>query len=148
MEKYMKFKVGDWVVNKFGDVWHIDSFDKKYYQVSDGKGNYNYFPIAKQDEMCLWSITDAKDGDILAVTMYPEGTWIGIFKEQNGSTFSSYCFVNTKGVFKKGTYGHGNGRAIHPATKEQRDTLFAKMKESGYGFDFEKKELKKFEQNP
>ena len=46
-----RFKVGDWVVNKFGDSWHIDSFDKKNYQVSDGKGNYNYFPISKQDEM-------------------------------------------------------------------------------------------------
>ena len=61
-----KFKVGDWVVNKLGDVWHIDSFDKKNYQVSDGKGNYNYFPISKQDEMHLWTIQDAKDGDILA----------------------------------------------------------------------------------
>ena len=46
-----RFKVGDWVVNKFGDSWHIDSLDKKNYQVSDGKGNYNYFPISKQDEM-------------------------------------------------------------------------------------------------
>ena len=33
-----------------------------------------------------------------------------------------------------------------PATKEQRDTLFAKMKEAGYSFDFEKKELKKLGQ--
>lgn len=28
-----KFKVGDWVVNKFGDSYHIDSLDKKNYQV-------------------------------------------------------------------------------------------------------------------
>lgn len=49
----MKFKVGDRVVNKFGDVWHIDSYDNKNYQVSDGKGNHNYFPIEKQDEMHL-----------------------------------------------------------------------------------------------
>ena len=47
-----KFKVGDWVVNKFGDVWHIDSFDKKNYQVSNGN-EYNYFPISKQNEMHL-----------------------------------------------------------------------------------------------
>ena len=46
-----RFKVGDWVVNKFCDSWHIDGFDKKNYQVSDGKGNNNYFPISKQDEM-------------------------------------------------------------------------------------------------
>jgi hypothetical protein len=59
-----KFKVGDWVVNKFGDVWHIDSFDKKNYQVSNGD-KYNYFPISKQNEMRLWSIQDAKDGNAL-----------------------------------------------------------------------------------
>lgn len=46
-----KFKVGDCVVNKFGDSWHIVSLDKKNYQVSDEKGNYIYFPISKQDEM-------------------------------------------------------------------------------------------------
>ena len=46
-----RFKVGDWVVNKFGDSWHIDSLDKKNYQVSDRKGNYNYFTISRQDEM-------------------------------------------------------------------------------------------------
>ena len=27
-----RFDVGDWVVNKFGDSWHIDSLDKKNYQ--------------------------------------------------------------------------------------------------------------------
>ena len=35
---------------------------------------------------------------------------------------------------------------VYPATKEQRDTLFAKMKEAGYIWDAEKKELKKIEQ--
>lgn len=48
-----KFKVGDRVVNRFGDIWRIDSFDSKNYQVSNG-GKYCYFPIKKQDEMYLW----------------------------------------------------------------------------------------------
>ena len=64
-----KFNVGDWVVNKFGDSWHIDSFDKKNYQVSDEKGNYNYFPISKQDEMHIWTLQDVKDGDVLVTTV-------------------------------------------------------------------------------
>ncbi len=57
----LKFRVGEWVVNKLGDLWHIDSIDKKNYQVSDGKGNYNYFPISKQNEMHLWTIYDIYD---------------------------------------------------------------------------------------
>ena len=40
---------------------------------------------------------------------------------------------------------HGT-HGLHPATKEQRDLLFQKMKESGYEWDAEKKELKKIEQ--
>ena len=31
------FEVGDCVVNKIGDSWHIDSIDNKNYQVSDRK---------------------------------------------------------------------------------------------------------------
>ena len=40
-----------------------------------------------------------------------------------------------------------NGK-IYPATKDQRDLLFQKMKESGYEWNDEKKELKKIEQKP
>lgn len=32
---------------------------------------------------------------------------------------------------------------VHPATKEQRDLLFAKMREAGYEWDVDKKELRK-----
>jgi hypothetical protein len=35
------------------------------------------------------------------------------------------------------------GDAIIPATKEQRDILFSKMKEAGYEWNAKKKELKK-----
>lgn len=138
-----KFKIGDWVVNKFGDSWHIDSLDKKNYQVSDGKGNYNYFPISKQDEMHLWTIQDGKDGDILACNEE-----ILLFKSYSAQgRISLYCWYN----------GHTNNfhgkevidillttrNKVCPATKEQRDTLMKAMNDAGYKWDIEKKELKK-----
>ena len=135
-----KFKVGDWVVNKLGDVWHIDSFDKKNYQVSDGKGNYNYFPISKQDEMHLWTIQDAKDGDILAC----KNGWACIFKRLNDNIFSSHCFMDSEGWFcENGGQAHvlDNSINCHPATKEQRELLFTKLKESGHEWDADKKEI-------
>ena len=140
-----KFKVGDWVVNKLGDSWHIDSFDKKNYQVSDGKGKYNYFPISKQDEMHIWTIKDAKDGDILVAENI-----IFIYKNAFASHIVSCCkLIND--VFEPTvdarTCCEGNPY-VHPASKEQRELLFAKMEEAGYTFDFEKKELKKIEQKP
>ena len=36
---------------------------------------------------------------------------------------------------------------VKPATKEQRDLLFSKMKEAGYEWDSEKKELKMITSN-
>ena len=137
-----KFKVGDWVVNKFGDSWHIDSFDKKNYQVSDGKGNYNYFPISKQDEMHIWTIQDAKDGDVLftsSTASYETFIFKSIDEKGNAECYFAY---DSEDGFREGEY-HFIGRATNckPATKEQRDLLFQKMKESGYEWDADKKEL-------
>ena len=145
-----KFKVGDWAVNKFGDSWHIDSFDKKNYQVSDGKGNYNYFPISKQDEMHLWTIQDAKDGDVLCC----KSGWTCIFKavDNHTNTFSSYCFMDSdKCFFNSGSESHTldknfikvyNGE-IHHATKEKCYTFMKAMNDAGYEWDAKKKKLNK-----
>ena len=138
-----KFNVGDWVVNKFGDSWHIDSLDKKNYQVSDGKGNYNYFPISKQDEMHLLTIQDAKDGDILACNEE-----ILLFKSYSvQERISLYCWYNgqTNNFHNKEVVDVSLNKRnkIFPATKEQRDLLFQKMKEADYEWDADKKELKK-----
>ena len=140
-----KFKIGDWVVNKFGDSWQIDILDKKNYRVSDGKGNYNYFPISKQDEMHLWTIQDVRDGDVI---FYDEG-WICIFKCIHGIWYSSYCFITDDGEFHTGYERHAVDSTIHgnahPATKEQRDALMKAINDAGYEWDSEKKELKKKE---
>jgi len=135
----LKFKAGDWVVHKFGFVWHVDSFDKKNYQVSNGEGDDCYFKISKQDEFHLWTIDDAKDGDVL-VCDSKYGQQIGIVKRYVGKfggcdmCFKTYCFVDWEGNFLVGE--HIGSRDIHPATKEQRVLLFQKMKEAGYEWDY------------
>ena len=145
-----RFKVGDWVANKIGDSWHIDSLDKKNYQVSDGEGNCNYFSISNQDEMHLWTIQDAKDCDVLCC----KSGWTCIFKAINNhtSTFSSYCFMDAdEYFFSVGSESHTldeifikvYNREMYPATKEQRDTFMKAMNDAGYEWDAENKELKK-----
>lgn len=117
-----KFKVGDWVVNKFGQIWHIDSFDKKNYQVSNNIGERSYFSISNQDEMRLWTIDDAKDGDVLAA-----GGCIVMFKEIDGLNIKCY-FTLHLGVYPKFFINTlQNKTAFCPATKELRDILFQKM---------------------
>ena len=138
-----KFKVGDWVVNKFGDSWYIDSLDNKNYQVSDGKGNYNYFPISKQDEMHLWTIQDAKDGDILACNEE-----ILLFKSYSvQERISLYCWYNgqTNNFHNKEVVDVSLNKRnkIFPATKEQRDALMKAMNDGGYKWNTETKTLEK-----
>lgn len=147
-----KFLEGEWVVNKLGDSWHIDSIDTKNYQVSDGKGNYNWFPISKQDEMHLWTINDAKEGDVLCTYECDEPKIVFIIKgtPKKHYALSYYCYYNIMYPHFKYDSERGclapNDEDVKPATKEQRDTLFAKMKDACYDFDFDKKVLKKIEE--
>ena len=138
-----KFKVGDWVVNKFGDLWHIDSLDKKNYQVSNGKGNYNYFPILKHNEMHIWTIQDAKDGDVIQL-----GKVTAIFKKYIGrEKCICYCsFCKNAGFEIPIENGEDNVYGCHnavPVTREQYNILMNAMNNAGYEWDMEKKELKK-----
>jgi len=137
-----KFQNGQWV------VWQNKCYKVNYngcgYELIDQNGLTTSCEYGTIDENAhLWTIEDAKDGDVLAVTMYSKGTWIGIFKNKDGCTFSSHCFVNTEGTFKLGYHNHGNGEAVHPATKEQCDTLERAITNAGYRWDKEKLKLEK-----
>ena len=138
-----KFKVGDWVVTNYGKVNQVVSVDK------DGDGftldDDVYFSGSWCDMYHLWTIQDAKDGDVLAVENI-----VFIYKRVLSSHIVSYCMLINDVFYHfedARTCCEGNTN-VHPANKEQRDLLFQKMKESGYEFDFEKKELKKIEQKP
>jgi hypothetical protein len=91
--------------------------------------------------MKLWTIQDAKDGDVI---FYDEG-WTCIFKCIHGIWYSSHCFITTDGEFHTGYERHVVDSTInaHPATKEQCNFLFQKIKESGYKWNAETKTLEK-----
>ena len=142
-----KFKVGDWVVDDEtpNDVFCVIEVLGEIYKVIDIDGGDYHIPHCKADKQFhLWTLQDAKDGDVLA---FDDNT-IVIFKDlYNATTFHSYCHIED-GLFNVSEDGapHGwEGEGFYPATKEQRDLLFTKMKEAGYEWDSEKKELKKIE---
>jgi hypothetical protein len=95
------------------------------------------------DEECLhlWTIKDAKDGDVLA---WNDSKWVAIFKNiYNEEYFGSYGFIGYSiDAFTSGPSYH-NIEGAHPSTKEERDLLFSKMYEAGYEWDEKKKKLKK-----
>jgi hypothetical protein len=101
----------------------------------------------------LWTIQDAKDGDVLASELCYS---IILYKCIEDGNIQFYCDYDFSDIDMPGDrfsinsgqhYGNvKDSTDFHPATKEQRDLLFQKMKEAGYGWDANKKELKKIEQ--
>ena len=68
-----------------------------------------------------------------------------IYKEPGTKTYYySHCYGSER-FFVELEGGHSI-EGTHPATKEQRETLFKSMTKAGYTFDFNKKELKEVEQ--
>lgn len=153
-----KFKSGDWIIhNKNTELANSlmlvnDKVSGRYLcKYRDGQCSYNIEFIDK--EYRLWTIKDAKDGDVIYSRHNTESfEWIGIFKsldKENKRVFFYGFWHNmtkTFGVCGKEAYVLYDD--FSPATDEQRDLLFQKMKEAGYGWDAEKKELKKIEQKP
>ena len=84
-----------------------------------------------------------KDGDIVSATMYPEGTWIGIFKQYGVNTFESHCSLNTSGEFRNVGLKNHSLKGIHLATVEEKQKLFDAIKANGYNWNAETKTLEK-----
>ena len=84
-----------------------------------------------------------KDGDVVSVTMIPEGIWIGIFKQHEETSFKSYCYLNTCGEFcSTGSKKHSL-KGIHLATEEEKEKLFQAIKDNGYKWNAETKTLER-----
>ena len=136
-----KFNVGDWVTcDKYGakDIDKIVKFDND--KVIFESGEWLYINQLNEDYK-LWTIHDAKPGDVL---VWDNSKCITLFKNiYDKESFNSYGFVGyCTESFESRLYYH-DIEGAHPATKEQRDILFAKMKKAGYEWDTEKKILSK-----
>ena len=144
-----KFQKGNWVIDKQGTVHQIANIIENvtnhtygYDTISYSFGilSYGYFNDNVKD-IRLWNIEDAKDGDVLACY-----DCIVLFKEIDGLNIKCHCayhYMNTPMFFVDTLQ---NKRAFYPATKEECDLLFQKIKEEGYEWDPDKKELHKIEE--
>ena len=143
-----KFKVGDWIICYNHDVDKIVKFDDDKVRFESGEWLY----IHQLNEDCrLWTIQDAKDGDVLVCPKYAGDIIpnIFIFKNIKIKDNGVYCYCSFLKIFATEGYvasADPIDTDFCPATKEQCDFIFQKMKETGYEWDAEKKELKKIEQ--
>ena len=123
-----KFKVGDWIVNNQTSdtylvkeirddeycLWQLDAIIEGYLRIIDVDTEYH-----------LWTIKDAKDGDVL-YSLEHNLLWIYRDKEQYHAAINlNYAnFVSFDGDIVIPS-------DVQPATKKQRELLFKKMKGTG-----------------
>ena len=142
-----KFKVGDWVVLEDSlSIYKIVKVCKSWYEVISNNDGMQYsIGFGDEDDCRLWTIKDARDGDVLA----SDNGIIILVKESRNSSWgyrlSYHCAVLHDGIFEDREF-HVESERFFPATKEQRDILFQKIKEAGYKWDNNKKELIRYKQ--
>ena len=153
-----KFQVGQYITDGH-DSGQIIEVSCHCYKILDFTGNTNIIiPFTLQDNYHLWTIQDAKDGDVLALSwMEDENLFekIVIFKKYHNEgvngLYSMPCvegygntFMNGKMLFTDEEvpyYSKTWTCNLQPATKEQRDRLFQRIKEAGYKWNVETKTL-------
>ena len=133
-----KFKIGDWVTDG-NSVFHITNIDYGFYQYEDG-----YSVISLIDARChLWTIKDAKDGDIL-VSCVNNRPFIfkGLLDPDHPNCPVAYCGINDAYHFHiSRTDWWWEDENVQPASKARRGFLFREMDKAGYKWDADKKEL-------
>ena len=142
-----KFKVGDWVVY-CGKTCKITGLHNGIFTITNQDGSYFFNQVKSTMEPVFhhWTIQDAKDGDVICTSSTAINE-VSIFKGLTIEGFiECYCSYDSEDEYCERKY-HFIGKPT-PATEEQRDLLFQKIKENGYEWDAEKKELKKIEQKP
>ncbi len=86
----------------------------------------------------MWSIKDAKNGDVICykdeISLYKHDIKNCTKQETTFGGFTYYCCYDGKILVIDCLYSltEQDKMDIHPATKEQRELLFSKMKEAGY----------------
>jgi len=145
-----KFHEGDWLCEnapnnyaRFIQILEIVNLQgKERYRISRDIHNDEDIVECRfiENDYHSFTIADAKDGDVLNS---PSHHLIWIYKDNE----HFYACVNmnyvTENVATNGLIKIPSDAC--PATKEQRDTLMKAMTDAGYAFDFDKKKLKKIE---
>lgn len=136
------FKVGDWIVDST-DRRREPMQIKKILGVGYTTEQGSFIDFKEENNFHLWSIEDSKDGDVL---VYSENQWIFLFKniiDKHNIRYHALYDTEFRELYIDESANSVLENRIVPATKEQRDLLFAKMKEAGYEWDAEHKQLLK-----
>jgi hypothetical protein len=127
-----KFKVGDWITDN-NSTFQIVRVENEWYYADDG--DKICFDVAHQYYR-LWTIEDAKSGDVLITKDGKPFIFKDFSDVKHHNKPTAHCGINTLNNFIiDSSYYRWTDKEVYPATKEQRDLLFQKMKEAGYKWE-------------
>lgn len=141
-----KFNIGDWIVKKDGISFYNGMRAVQITNI-DGWGRcwFDYSTRISTKEIRLWTLKDARDGDVLVDNKRPF-IFKGFLDISNPNHLVAYCGINTLGSFISGSGSNwwtNNKDDVKPATKEERELLYREMEKDGYEWNKITKELKK-----
>jgi len=136
------FKEWDWLQYRSHEPFLVEEITEQGYVSGE-----ECLPFEWENEIHLWTINDAKPGDVL-VALYTTFIFKGL-KPKGKDNLVEY-FVATDKVDGSLLIGPGEFmvKDCEPAIKSQRDHLFQKIKRAGYEWDPEHKRLNKIERKP
>lgn len=140
-----KFDIGDWITCpgfiSAPHILQVINIGDGLYELEDVYGTKKRSTIGDTESIYdYWTFNDAKEGDVLC---YKDFDCIRTFIHKFGNVYYC-CLINDVFIPHSDYFVVQDDRLlsyIRPATKEQRDLLFAKMHEAGYEWDKDKKEL-------
>ena len=136
-----KFNIGDWITRGEHYTYKIIAVGQGLYVVN--KNNEEEVSLTFkyiEKHFHLWTIQDAKAGDVLTNKYGDVMLFKRITDDRHICGYCQYSAEDRKLYSECSDFPN-----YYPSTKEQRDLLFQKMKEAGYEWNAEKKELKKIE---
>lgn len=135
-----KFKIGDWIISKYEVPCYVKNIYERQYELCSTTG-YNFTKYIKDvdnGDYDIWTIDDAKDGDILCV----DNTLIFIYKKSNDNNIDVHCYYHIEDdviIIQKDLICISVQGNIYPATKEQHNMLHKKLQEFGLTWNATKK---------
>lgn len=145
------FKEGDWIVSGQGNVLQVIETPKYGYYCKSPVGYEMPVYYAEQDSCHLWTLNDAKEGDVLAskrLRFVSDDAWMCIFKNvESCDEMSVHCYkpFDTDDVCIPEDDETFTTTRLEPASFKDIQRFMKLLEKRGYYFDKDEYQIKSIE---
>ena len=142
------FSVGDWIVSEQGNVLQVIEIQKYGYYCKSPIGYETLVYYAEQESYHLWTLNDAKEGDVLMSYIdkkVSDDAWMCIFKSiESLAEMSVHCYkpFTDDTVLLPQETDTFTTTCIEPASFKDITRFMNLLENRGYYFDKDEKQVK------